>query len=99
MVRAALHRIRRPDRSADATQRPAGGIRPVALGAARPRPRTRGAVPAGSLSDSGAAIREIFAKRTRLIRPDCVRSDRDDMAIAVALGAIAERAVDRILFI
>ena len=40
------------------------------------------------------------AKRTRRNpRPHCVRSDRDHMAIAVALGAIAERAVDRILFI
>src|ERR1700693_5025105 len=44
MVRAALYRIRRPDRSTDATQWPAGGIRFLALGAARPRRRSRGAV-------------------------------------------------------
>ena len=45
------------------------------------------------------ALRAICAKRTGLIRPDRERSDGDDMAIAVALDAIAERAIDRILFI
>ena len=34
------------DRSADAAQRPAGGIRPMAMGTARPRRRSRGAVQA-----------------------------------------------------
>ena len=41
---------RRRDRSADAAQRPARRIRPVALGAARPRRRSRRAVPARGLS-------------------------------------------------
>ena len=56
MVRAALYRARRRDRSADTAQRPAGGIRPMALGAARPRRRSRGAVPARGLSDGGAVL-------------------------------------------
>ena len=37
---------RRRDRSADAAQRTAGGVRSMALGTARPRRRSRGAVPA-----------------------------------------------------
>ena len=56
MVRAALHRTRRRNRSADAAQRPTGGVRPVAMGAARPRRRSRRAVPARGLSDRGAAF-------------------------------------------
>ena len=54
MVRAALHRTRRRNRSADATQWPAGGIRPLAMGTARPRRRSRGAVSARGVSDGGA---------------------------------------------
>ena len=34
----------------------------------------------------------------RLVRPDRERADRDDVAIAVALDAIGERVVDRVLF-
>ncbi len=41
------------------TQRPAAGIRRVAMGAARPRRRSRGAVQARRLPDGGATFREI----------------------------------------
>src|SRR5665213_51181 len=59
MVRAALYRLRRRDRSADAAQRPAGGIRRVAMGASRPRRRSRSAVSARGVSRGGAAICEV----------------------------------------
>ena len=59
VVRAALHRLRWRDRSLDAAQRPAGGVRPVALGTARPRRRSGGAVPTRVVPDGGARIFEI----------------------------------------
>ena len=59
MVRAAFRRKQRRNRSADAAQRPAGGIRPVAMGAARPRRRSRGAVQARGVPDGSGTFREI----------------------------------------
>ena len=74
MVRAALYRARRRDRSTDVAQRPAGRIRPMALGAARPRRRSRGAVPPRGLLHGGAA----FADSQM---PDQKRADMGDDSI------------------
>ena len=85
----------------------------LALGAARPRRRSRGAVPARGVSDGGDStlrssraspaivshiLTDFRSQSECSVRPDRKRADRDDVAIAVALGAIAERLVDRVLF-
>ncbi len=47
------------NRSADGAQRPAAGVRPMAMGTARPCRRSRGAVPARCVSDRGAELRGV----------------------------------------
>ena len=76
MVRAALHRPRRRDRPADAAQRPAGRIRFLALGAARPRRRSRRAVPARSVRRRRAAFRRVRSDGALLLPRPRLRAIR-----------------------
>src|SRR5215468_6565597 len=66
------------------------------MGTARSCRRPRGAISSRRLSGGRGELCEIY--ENLIAGPDQERADRDHMAVGVALGAIAERLVDRILF-